>query len=149
VWKGPYLFLALYAADEDIRSRGGEGSEASPEGDCGVDAFRLTLSRGEAQYVMDVSPRGIERESMRAAPDAPPRAWTSGAHVGFERDGTLDDPEDTDEEWMVEMALPRSTRSGCVGSRARRSACASVVAIGPTVCAGWGDEDVSRRIVLQ
>ncbi len=151
VWKGPYLFVALYAADEDIRSCGGEGSDASPEGDCG-DAFRLTLSRGEARYVMDVSPRGVERESMRAGPDAPPRAWASGAHVAFERDGTLDDPKDTDEEWRVEMALPfdafgmRGEPGETVGLRLRRC---DRPKEGPTVCAAWGDGDVGGRIVLQ
>jgi hypothetical protein len=152
VWEGPYLFLALYAADEDIRSRGCPGADASPGDDCAIDSFRLTLSRGELQYVIEVSPRGIEDESIRSAHDASPRAWASGAHVASERDGTPDDPSDTDEEWRVEMAIPldafgvRAEPGEALGLRLRRCDRPKNAA---TECAQWGAGDVPGQIVLQ
>ena len=64
------VFIALYAADEDIRS---------------TDAFELVV--------------GAQRYHL-AAGGVP-------AFAAVEVDGTLDQPTDDDEEWVVELALPR------------------------------------------
>ena len=64
------IYVALYAADADIRSD---------------DHF--TLHVGETSY--------------RFGPA------DAGPDVGVDRDGTLDDPRDVDEEWIVEARLPR------------------------------------------
>jgi len=32
--------------------------------------------------------------------------WNSGAHLSTERDGTLNKPDDNDEEWVIELAIP-------------------------------------------
>jgi hypothetical protein len=68
------LYVALYAADEDI--------EAS-------DAFELQLGA----LAVSVHADGAVVPQLRAAID---------------RDGTLDQPKDDDEEWVVELAVPRA-----------------------------------------
>lgn len=69
------LFVALYAADEDIRS---------------TDAFELELG-GKA---MTIDATGHVTPAM------------PGARAAVDRDGSLDDAHDDDEEWVIELALP-------------------------------------------
>ena len=68
------LYVALYAADEDI--------EAS-------DAFELQLG----PLALTAHADGAVAPAMKAAID---------------RDGTLGNPKDDDEEWVVELAIPRA-----------------------------------------
>jgi hypothetical protein len=80
LWGDGHLYVLLYAADEDIRSRG--------------DFFHLTLTREPGPpgaFAFDVAPAGT-------TPD--------GVHLAREIDGTIDDARDRDEEWVVEMAVP-------------------------------------------
>jgi hypothetical protein len=70
------LFVALYAADDDIES---------------TDAFQLAV--GSLQLRVDA--RGT-----LTPPDPAIRV-----KVGFD-EGTLDNPHDDDEEWVVELAIP-------------------------------------------
>jgi hypothetical protein len=67
------LYLGLYAADEDIRSR---------------DHWQLQLG---------TLPLEIDATGHPSLPDA---------QVGVDRDGTLDHPDDYDEEWVLEVQLP-------------------------------------------
>lgn len=75
------LILALYAADEDIRTTGPLH-----------DVFRVAV--GGASF--EVSATG-------ELPGAPP-----GTRIGHDLDGTVDDPSDDDEEWVTEIAIPRA-----------------------------------------
>lgn len=68
-----HLFVALYAADEDIRS---------------ADAFDVTA--------------GALRAHLTAGGHASP----ASVRMAVDLDGTLDDARDSDEEWVVEAALP-------------------------------------------
>ncbi len=70
------LYIALYAADEDIETRD--------------DAFRIVFDVNGTKHEIEVSPKCV----------------VSGARVACDTDGTIDDPSDMDEEWVVEMALP-------------------------------------------
>lgn len=73
------LIVALYAADEDIRTTGPLR-----------DVFHVTI--GGATF--DVSATG----ELRGAPP--------GTRIGHDLDGTVDDPSDDDEEWVTELAIP-------------------------------------------
>ena len=68
-----HLFVALYAADQDIRSE---------------DAFDVTV--------------GALHAHLTAAGVATPAT----VRMAVDRDGTLDDAHDEDEEWVVESAMP-------------------------------------------
>ena len=73
------LVVALYAADEDVRTRGPLR-----------DVFRVTI--GDVTF--EVSATG----ELRGAPP--------GTRIGHDLDGTPDDPSDDDEEWVIELAIP-------------------------------------------
>lgn len=78
-WGLDQLSIALYAADEDIRTVGRLRDE-----------FRITLGN----VTFEVSATG----ELRGAP--------VGTRVGHDHDGTLDDPSDDDEEWALELTIP-------------------------------------------
>lgn len=73
------LIIALYAADEDIRTTGPLR-----------DLFRVTV----ASATFEVAATG----ELRGAP--------AGTRIGHDLDGTVDDPSDDDEEWVLELAIP-------------------------------------------
>ena len=73
------LIVALYVADEDIRTSGPLR-----------DVLRVTLG----STTFEVSATG----ELRGAP--------SGTRIGHDLDGTPDDPSDDDEEWVIELAIP-------------------------------------------
>jgi len=89
------LIVALYAADEDIRTTGPRR-----------DRFRVTI--GSA--VFEVSASG----DLRGAP--------AGTRIGHDLDGTPDDPSDDDEEWVLELAIPLAALGlhGHAGERGER-----------------------------
>lgn len=104
-WGDGKLFLLLYAADSDIRA-----TVTSPDTPLWPeDAFRLTFQHpgDPTQYVIYVSPTGVvSDEAIRGATSDP--KWQSQATVAHDFDGTLNDPSDDDEEWVIEMAVPLS-----------------------------------------
>jgi hypothetical protein len=72
------------------------------------DAFRVRLTpriAGAPTYLVDVSARGVVMDAKRRGDRVDP-SWESGVRVAVDRDGTLDDPSDEDEEWIVEAAIP-------------------------------------------
>ena len=69
------LYVGLYAADENIRSR---------------DFFDVAI--GALSFRIDAT--------GKLTPPMP------DAKVGLDRDGTLDDPSNDDEEWVLEVAIP-------------------------------------------
>jgi hypothetical protein len=78
-WANGSLVVALYAADEDIRTSGPA-----------ADVFHVTL--GDTSF--DVTPTG----ELRGAP--------AGTTIGHDADGTIDDPSNDDEEWVLELVVP-------------------------------------------
>jgi hypothetical protein len=78
VWGGEYLYMAVLASDEDIESD---------------DAIHIAFS-GDTQYAIDVSPKALVTGSIR------------GVHASSEIDGTIDKPNNFDEEWSLELAIP-------------------------------------------
>ncbi len=113
-----YLYLALYAADEDIRSS---------------DEFVVELS----------SARGKATFRFTAAGAVTPAS--AGIQVAVDRDGTLDEPANDDEEWVVEAAVPLHAvpfaRDGAV--RARITRC-DLTKDGVTRCGSWAGKIVRR-----
>ena len=71
--EGPTVYIALYAADQDIRSS---------------DAFELRAGT----LVMHLPPRDAR--------------VPANVQIAVDLDGTLDRPDDEDEEWVIEMAAP-------------------------------------------
>ncbi|HEY8075912.1 MAG TPA: hypothetical protein VIF62_17415 [Labilithrix sp.] len=149
VWSGEYLYLALYASDEDVEAHADEPDQPLPAGD---DAFRVLFQRDGVEYAIEVTAKAVIADSIRIGDGAWDRAWSSGAHASREIDGTMNDPKNTDEEWAIELAVPfasigmRGERGETIGMSVRRC---DTPKESPRVCAGWGDGPGERgRIVL-
>jgi hypothetical protein len=151
VWGGEYLYLALYAADDDI-----EAHNDQPDGPMGFDdAFRVVFSQGEVEYAIEVSARSVITDAIRRGGGPWDLAWNSGAHASREIDGSINSPNNTDEEWAIELAIPfaslgmRGERGENIGMSLRRC---DKPKRDPRVCTGWGDgpdDRVLGRIVLE
>jgi len=133
LWGEGHLYVLLYAADEDIRSRG--------------DFFRVTFTTfapitphagPPGTFAFDVAPRG---------------PLPSGVHAAREIDGTVDDDSDRDEEWLLEMAVPlepmglQAARGQAFGFRVLR--CDASANEAAARCAGWGEGDDQGGVVLE
>ena len=127
LWGDGHLYVLLYAADEDVRSR--------------ADGFRMTFSRAGTTFAIAVSADGAVRDDSRDAQGRVDASWRSGAHVSREIDGTVDDPRDVDEEWSLETAVPlaavglRGVPGERIGFAVERCDAPQPGAEG---CGGWG-----------
>jgi hypothetical protein len=140
VWGDGHLYIALYAADEDIRA-----TQTNADAPLWTeDAFQLLFADGRGERAIDVSPIGTITDSRRDARGPFDFAWQSGAHVSHEVDGTLNRSDDDDEEWVIEMAIPfeslgiKGERGDELGFRVRRC---DTPHHGSRVCASWGEVD--------
>jgi hypothetical protein len=147
VWGDGYLYLSLYAADEDIESR-----TAEADGPVWLDdAFRVVFTRGDTDYQIEVSPRAVVTDSIRHAGGKWDYTWSAGVHVSKEMDGTLNEPSNTDEEWAIEMAIPfeslglEGKPGESIGFQASRCDTPKRAA---RVCASWGDATPHGRVEL-
>jgi hypothetical protein len=139
VWGDGHLYVLLYAADEDVRSRS--------------DAFRMAFFRDGATYAVAISASGAVHDEARDAEGRVDARWRSGTHVSREIDGTLDDPRDTDEEWSLEIALPLASL-GMNGERGERVGFSVDRCDAPDrsqlACGGWIGEGRDRgQLVLE
>jgi hypothetical protein len=149
VWSGDYLYLALYASDEDIETHVDGPDQQTLGAD---DAFRVVFFRADVEYAIEISPNGLIADSVRGRDGRWDSAWSSNAHASREIDGNVNDPKNTDEEWAIELAVPfasigmRGERGETIGMSLRRC---DTPKESPRVCAGWGDGPGERgRIVL-
>lgn len=154
VWGDGYLYLGLYAADEDIRAESTEHDTLAP----GDDAFTVTFSDGRMERVIEVSPVGTLKDGARRAGTGGQLdlAWESEAHVSIEHDGTPNHPGDKDEEWVIEMAIPLEAL-GMVGQKGESVALSlrrcDTLRSGAVSCGTWGEAsadpaDPARRGVI-
>src|SRR5208282_5045675 len=88
VWADDHLYIALYAADQDIRA-----TQIEPDSPLWLeDAFEMVFSDGDTERTIDISPRGVVTDAQRLRGGAPDYTWSSGAIVSHEMDGTPNDP---------------------------------------------------------
>ncbi len=139
------LYVGLYAADEDIHARQ-TGLDSPVWTD---DSFHLVFSDGDTERSFDLSPAGALADGARRvgatnAEGAHPFdfSWNSGAHVSHEMDGTPNKPDDNDEEWLIEMAVPLDAL-GLRGDKGERIGVAvhrcDTFKSGVRSCGAWGE----------
>lgn len=106
------LYLLLYAADEDVRVPLQKQHDKS-FGDS--DHFTVKIRRQNAPaitYVVEIAPNRtlydaeVTAHTTSAHRSATDLRWSSHIMMGADLDGTLNDPKDEDEEWLIESALP-------------------------------------------
>lgn len=113
LWDAKTLYLALYAADEDIR--GPAGRSLTPPARPDVFTVRFAApDRPKDVLQLVIGPTG-KVTSTRLTRHGARVPWASGVRLGVDRDGTLNTPRDYDEEWVVEAAVPLAA----LGVRAR------------------------------
>jgi hypothetical protein len=153
-WMPGTLFLLLYAGDLDL-----EGSVTERDGPTDRDdSFHIELGHEGHLYTIDVSVLGTLRDadcdlgSRWRGPRCDLR-WDSRAAVAVDRDGTLNQVGDNDEEWVVEMAIPLGPlglASAHEGDRISFSVGRCEVGMrGRGPCGGFGTGKVRGEIVLE
>jgi hypothetical protein len=104
-WDQQNLYVALYAADQDIECRVKEH-----DGPVWIDdAFSLGFDPegGDGtRYQIDLSATGVVTDVRLGLNGTRDAKWESGTRVGVDRDGSLNDASDEDEEWVIEAAIP-------------------------------------------
>jgi hypothetical protein len=145
LWDAQNLYLVLYAADENIQAK-------ATEHDGAVwleDAFSIVLAPlgAPGSFAIDVSAAGVVTDARRDGAGKVDPSWESGITLGVDRDGTLNDASDDDEEWIVEAALPWSALGVTpspgmrIGLSLRR--CDTPLG-GKRTCGQWGEEKDGR-----
>lgn len=147
VWGDGYLYLCLYASDDDIETRTHE-----PDGPLWLDdSFRMVFTQGDVEYAIEVSPEAVVTDSIRRGGGKWDYSWNAGVHASKEWDGTLNDDRNMDEEWVIEMAVPFES-IGLEGKPGESIGFAVHRCDTPKresrVCASWGENDRKGRLVL-
>lgn len=124
-----HLYVALYAADEDIAAR------AAPRDTALYVDDHFSIRIGDRQ--IDVNAAGSITDVVERGGAIDP-SWTSGIALAIDRDGTLDDRGDTDEEWTVEAAIPLAPL-GRLPLEVHITRC-DTPRRGERVCETWGGE---------
>jgi hypothetical protein len=107
------LYVGLYAADEDIRSR---------------EFFELQI--GELR--LHALATGTISSAVPGTPAVP------GITAAIDRDGTLDDPSNDDEEWVLEIVIPLAATNLAPGQpRTARAARCDTPKDGVERCGAW------------
>jgi hypothetical protein len=156
-WDARTLYLLLYAGDLDL-----EGSIKEQDGPVSKDdSFHIEIGSGNRVYGIDVSVLGTVADALCAGTSEMPFAlsdprcdmrWQSRAVVAVDKDGTLNQIGDNDEEWVVEMAIPLETiglanaRPGTEIPFAVRRC--DVQKDGPHACGSWGMRPQRGVLVL-
>jgi hypothetical protein len=155
-WTPSTLYLLLYAGDLDL-----EGTVKEPDGPVlRDDAFHVELGHAGRVYTLDVSVIGTLADSVctgevgdgAGALRCDPK-WASHAIVAVDRDGTINQLGDNDEEWVVEMAIPLTSIGIDVARGGERIPMAirrcEIGKNGPGACGGFGDGEPRGELVLE
>ena len=134
---GDMLVLGLYAADQDI-----EAHVTEHDGPVWTDdAFLLRFAPPGAEsepFAIDVSATGVIADGRlkKAGVDT---SWESRARAVVDHDGTINDPTNEDEEWVVEMTIPLASLGVRAGSAMKFEVtrCDTPKRAGRR-CASWG-----------
>jgi hypothetical protein len=102
--EGGTIHIVLYASDHDIVTSGAPADGPLWRGD----DFHLVFTHGDESFAIDVDPKCTitdgKREGQQGAWNY---AWQSGAKVKCDDiDGTVDQPGDNDEEWVIDLDIP-------------------------------------------
>lgn len=143
VWGDGHLYLALYAADEDVRAQ-----QRDPDAPVYLDdSFHFEFETGDGVRSFDVNALGVVTDA--AGRDY---SWNAGVHVSTELDGTLNDARDDDEEWALEIAIPLDSL-GLEGKKGERVGFSikrcDTPKHGAKSCGTWAGPDQRGAIVLE
>ena len=108
LWDGKDLFVAMTARDRDVGSTL-KGRDARLWEEDVLELFIKPLESSLLYYEFEFSPTNQIFDAYfvkRGTPLDQATPWNSGLRVAVAVDGTLNNPEDDDRGWTVELALP-------------------------------------------
>ena len=108
LWDGKELFVAMTAQDRDVGSTL-TGRDARLWEEDVLELFIKPLESSPLYYEFEFSPSNQIFDAYfvkRGSPLDEATAWNSGLRVAVAVDGTLNNPEDDDRGWSLELALP-------------------------------------------
>jgi hypothetical protein len=134
LWDEDHLYVGLYAADDNLQVGPVKHDGAFGDDDAfvvrltPVDAAASALKptappaqgrSNQATYEIDFTATGVVIDARQLPGGARDVAWESKAKAGVDRDGTLNDARDKDEEWIIEGAIPLRAMNvkGAAGTR--------------------------------
>ena len=103
--EGGTLHVVLYASDHDIVTARVPADGPVWRGD----DFHVVFTRGATSFAFDVDPRCTITDGKREGQGPWSYAWQSGAKATCDTDGTVDQPGDNDEEWVVDLDIPMAS----------------------------------------
>jgi hypothetical protein len=147
LWGDGFLYLNLYAADEDIEVRGKPDALTDDE-----DAFHLVFTDEATERFIDINALGVVSDGIARRGGPVDRSWDSHLHVSHELDGLPNDPTKKDEEWALEVAIPfeslglEGKPGETIGVSMRR--CDILHDGGKRICGAWGEVGPHKVLVL-
>jgi hypothetical protein len=99
------LHVVLYASDHDIVTARVGADGPLWRGD----DFHVVFTRGATSFAFDVDPKCTITDGKREGQGAWNYAWQSGSTAKCDTDGTVDQPGDNDEEWVVDLDIPMAS----------------------------------------
>jgi hypothetical protein len=141
-WDESTLYVALYAGDRDVRAASGKHDDPLW---LGGDEFRLVFLLADgARAVIEVSPSCVVTDARQSRGGKLDFAWESQARAACDVDGTVNDPSDEDEEWVVELAIPLASLGKPIGFGARRC---DTARDGSRTCTSFHDDAPSPLVL--
>src|SRR5262249_44345310 len=105
LWSADSLHLGLYAADENIHAAVTEHDAPLGEDHAFSLAFRTSTTR-QVSFFIDISATGVVRDAKQEDGSRRDSSWESDIRLHVDRDGSVNDERDDDEEWVIEASIP-------------------------------------------
>lgn len=123
LWDNNYLYVGFKAYDKDIWSYFKERDSTTCDEDV-LEVFIKTDPGKDPYYNFEINALGTVYDAFnikRGAGGSDHHRWSRwncrGLKVGVKIEGTLNNPEDEDEYWQLEVAIPFSSLSTLKGKR--------------------------------
>ena len=121
LWDREYLYVGFKAYDKDIWSTYTERDDPTCQEDV-LEVFFKTDPQKEPYYNFEINALGTvyDAYNLRRQLAGGGRRWSQwnceGLKVGVHIEGTLNNPEDEDEYWQLEVAIPFAGLPGLKGN---------------------------------
>ena len=121
LWDREYLYVGFKAYDKDIWSTYTERDDTTCQEDV-LEVFFKTDPQKEPYYNFEINALGTvyDAYNLRRQGAGGGRRWSQwnceGLKVGVHIEGTLNNPEDEDEYWQLEVAIPFAGLPGLKGN---------------------------------
>ena len=107
LWDDDYLYVSFYCDDKDVSASRTDRDSDVFRDDC-VEVFASPeIEHPENYFNLEINARGAQLDEYRPGGQNLGRAWNpDGIKIGTSVVGTLNDPNDVDHGWLLEVAIP-------------------------------------------